>query len=54
MTPSILTLAALALISAVIVFVVRRGLHHTDALDLGVVSTRWLSDLRRDDPWTRP
>jgi hypothetical protein len=54
MTPSILTLAAIALISAVVAFVVRRGLHSADALDLGVVSTRWLSDLRRDDPWTRP
>ena len=45
------------LISLILVFfvglaimMVRRGLQ-SDALDLGVVSTRWLSELRRDEPW---
>jgi hypothetical protein len=23
------------------------------AADLGVVSTRWISELRRDEPWSR-
>ena len=48
-----------ALISLAVVFfivlallIVRRGIK-SDALDLGAVSTRWLSELRRDEPWTR-
>ncbi len=53
MTPSILAGAIIALIAGVIVFVVRRAPRGGDALDLGVVSTRWLADVRRDDPWTR-
>ena len=43
---------ALALFIALGVLMVRRGIQ-SDALDLGAVSTRWLSELRRDEPWTR-
>jgi hypothetical protein len=28
----------------------RRGVHD-DSLDAGTLSARWLSDIRRDDPW---
>jgi hypothetical protein len=52
MTPSMLALAVIALLAAIIVLFARRMLHATETLDLGVVSTRWLSDLRRDDPQT--
>jgi hypothetical protein len=34
----------------VLVLIARRGSH---PVDLGVVSTRWLSELRRDEPWSR-
>jgi hypothetical protein len=50
MTPSILALAVIALIAAVIVLFARRVLQAAATLDPGVVSSRWLSDLRRDDP----
>jgi len=42
------------LVAGVIVYAVRRlSRHDTRMFDLGVVSTRWLSELRRDEPWTR-
>ena len=53
MTPSTLALSIIALLAAIIVFFARRALHAAETLDLGVVSSRWLSDLRRDDPQTR-
>jgi hypothetical protein len=43
-----------ALLAALIVLFARRALHAAETLDRGVVSSRWLSDLRRDDPQTGP
>ncbi len=43
---------ALVFFIALALFMVRRAIQ-SDALDLGAVSTRWLSELRRDEPWTR-
>ena len=43
---------ALVVFIALALLIVRRGLQ-SNALDLGVVSTRWLSELRRDEPWSR-
>jgi hypothetical protein len=40
----------LAVLAALLVLLVRRG---SDTVDLGAVSTRWLSELRRDEPWSR-
>jgi hypothetical protein len=37
-------------------YALRRSSRDTQAsrrFELGVVSTRWLSELRRDEPWTR-
>ena len=44
--------AAILVVVGLILVVVRRGIQ-SDTLDLGAVSTRWLSELRRDEPWTR-
>lgn len=54
MTPALFIPLAVLLAIAVI-FTVRRsrGLHSSRGFDLGVVSTRWLAELRRDEPWTR-
>jgi len=42
------------LVAAVLWYAVRRvSRHDTRMFDLGAVSTRWLSELRRDEPWTR-
>ena len=40
---------------AVVVFAIRRATRPSPSAynDLGVVSTRWISELRRDDPWPR-
>jgi predicted LPLAT superfamily acyltransferase len=56
MTPAVLIAAAAALI--VLVLVVRamhrraRLARNRRAFDVGAVSSRWLSELRRDEPWT--
>ena len=57
MTPNIL-LAAAAVIAAlgVVILALRRIGRLSSgsrAVDAGAVSTRWLSELRRDEPWTR-
>ena len=44
---------AVAVLLALVVLAVRRGMPRPDTLDLGAVSTRWLSELRRDEPWSR-
>jgi hypothetical protein len=44
--------AAIVVVAALIIVMMRRG-GHSERLDLGAVSTRWLSELRRDEPWTR-
>jgi hypothetical protein len=56
MTPTVLVAAALVAALLVAVYAVRRLSRHSTndgSVDLGVVSTRWISELRRDDPWTR-
>ena len=44
--------AAIVVVAVLIIYLMRRGMH-SETLDLGAVSTRWLSELRRDEPWTR-
>jgi hypothetical protein len=42
------------LVAGVLLYAVRRlSRHEARMFDLGAVSTRWLSELRRDEPWTR-
>jgi len=45
-----------AVLAVAVLYVLRRmsrDAHSARPFDLGVVSTRWLSELRRDEPWTR-
>ena len=44
---------AVAIVVVLMVLAFRRGMPRAENLDLGAVSTRWLSELRRDEPWTR-
>lgn len=57
MTPNILLLAitAAALFGAAIFTVRRVGRfsHGGRPVDAGAVSTQWLAELKRDEPWTR-
>jgi hypothetical protein len=55
MTPSILIAAAGAITLGVLIVAIRRvgRVAGGRAVDAGAVSTRWLSELRRDEPWTR-
>jgi hypothetical protein len=55
MTPSIIVTAAAALVLVAVFLGVRRAgrLAASRPVDAGAVSTRWLSELRRDEPWTR-
>jgi hypothetical protein len=57
MSPNILitAFAALAVLGVVLVAIRRVGRmsNGSRAVDAGAVSTRWLSELRRDEPWTR-
>jgi hypothetical protein len=55
MTPSILLAAGGAITLGVLILAfVRAGrIAGGRAVDAGAVSTRWLSELRRDEPWTR-
>jgi hypothetical protein len=50
-----ITIAATTLVllacAGVMMLFARRGVH-ADSLDVGTLSTRWLSDIRRDDPWS--
>jgi hypothetical protein len=53
MTPALLVALAIVAALAVAIFAFRRlsRLSHTGGpADLGFVSTRWISELRRDDP----
>ena len=55
MTATVLVSLAVVLVVAAL-YVFRRVSRHTQSgrpVDLGVVSTRWISELRRDEPWTR-
>jgi hypothetical protein len=56
MNPSILYTVAAVVALCVIVLGLRRTGRISGgsrAVDAGAVSTRWLSELRRDEPWTR-
>lgn len=55
MNPSILLVIAAAVVLGAIVLAVRHvgRASGSRAVDAGAVSTRWLSELRRDEPWTR-
>lgn len=56
MTPNILLAIAVALLVGLVVLAVRRfgrSGRGSRPVDAGAVSTQWLSELRRDEPWTR-
>jgi len=56
MTPNILFALAAVVALGVIVLGLRRAGRMSGGsrgVDAGAVSTRWLSELRRDEPWTR-
>ena len=54
MTPTILLVIAVCLVVVMVVaYLVRRAGQTGRTFELGAVSTRWLSELRRDEPWTR-
>jgi hypothetical protein len=56
MMPTTLIVIGIATVGVALIFIAwrfSRYSHSDRALDLGVVSTRWLSELRRDEPWTR-
>jgi hypothetical protein len=53
MTPTILLAIAICVIAGALIFTMRRAGHAGRTFELGAVSTRWLSELRRDEPWTR-
>jgi hypothetical protein len=56
MTPTMLILIAIAAGVVLLAYIIRRvaaGRGPAQSVDLGAVSTRWLAELRRDDPWTR-
>lgn len=55
MTSTLLVALIVVALLVGLVLVVRRGSVDSPAkrrLDLGAVSARWLSELRRDDPWS--
>jgi hypothetical protein len=56
MTSTVLLSIAIPVAGIVLLLVIRRmlrGGHAARTFELGAVSTRWLSELRRDEPWTR-
>ena len=53
MTPTVLVALAVIAVLALAIYALRRLSRHGRPVDLGVVSTRWISELRRDEPWTR-
>jgi len=55
MNPILLVGSAIAAALVIATYVGRRiaSARSGRAFDLGEVSTRWLSELRRDEPWTR-
>jgi hypothetical protein len=56
MTPSFLLAVAGAITLGVLIVAIRRAGRMSSGsrpVDAGAVSTRWLSELRRDEPWTR-
>ena len=56
MTPTVLFSIVISVVVVALFFAIRRmGRNGQTArtFELGAVSTRWLSELRRDEPWTR-
>ena len=54
MTPTILLAIAIVVLAVIVVaYTIRRAGQTGRTFELGAVSTRWLSELRRDEPWTR-
>jgi hypothetical protein len=56
MTPTVLLGLSVAVVIGAVLYIIRRVSRHARAgrpVDFGMVSTRWLSELRRDEPWTR-
>lgn len=57
MTPLTILSIAIPVILLAVFFTVRQMAKYANAgrssYELGAVSTRWLSELRRDEPWTR-
>jgi len=55
MNPIVLVGIAVAAALVAVTYIVRRisNARSGRTFDLGEVSTRWLSELRRDEPWTR-
>ena len=53
-SPTLLVPLLVLLLAVAVIYSIRRSRgHRSRTFDLGVVSTRWLAELRRDDPWTR-
>jgi hypothetical protein len=54
MTPTLFFALAAALVAVLLLLLYRRSraARARRTFDVGAVSTRWLSELRRDDPWT--
>jgi hypothetical protein len=52
MTSTLVAVIVFTLIAGVL-FTLRRLSHRGRSFDLGAVSTGWLADLRRDEPWSR-
>ena len=56
MTSTVLLSVGLPAVGLALMLIVRRMMRGGQAartFELGAVSTRWLSELRRDEPWTR-
>jgi hypothetical protein len=55
MSPTYLFATIGVALTLVALYAVRRVTRHSghQDRDLGVVSTRWISELRRDEPWSR-
>jgi hypothetical protein len=56
MTSTVLLSVGVPVVALVLILMVRRMMRGGQAertFELGAVSTRWLSELRRDEPWTR-
>jgi len=56
MTSTVLLSVGVPVVALVLLLIVRRLMRGGQAertFELGAVSTRWLSELRRDEPWTR-
>jgi hypothetical protein len=53
MTPTVLAVIALPLLVLALLLTFRRFAHRGHSFDLGAVSTGWLAELRRDEPWSR-